>query len=75
MHPVSNMLIVAESDHAAYPLAERKATENGMDAHGVNPLEDVSTPAPLRAVMCMPLLLLGHRGPSRNDTACCGMKA
>ncbi|KAK9916752.1 hypothetical protein WJX75_006568 [Coccomyxa subellipsoidea] len=31
VHPESNMLIVAEADHAAVPLAERRATEDGME--------------------------------------------
>lgn len=32
VHPESNMLIVAEADHAAVPLAERAAMEDAMEA-------------------------------------------
>lgn len=39
VHPESNMLIVAEADHAAVPLAERRATEDGMETD--NALTDV----------------------------------
>ncbi len=31
VHPESNMLIVAEADHAAVPLADRRAVEDGME--------------------------------------------
>ena len=41
VHPETNMLIVAESDHAAVPLAERSDT-SGMDAEGNGALPQVS---------------------------------
>jgi hypothetical protein len=54
VHPESNMLVVAEADHASMPLAERKAAESGMDADSVDPLTDVRA---LRASLLSAILL------------------
>ena len=49
VHPETNMLIVAEADHAAVPLAER-SNASGMDAEGNGALPQVCFQQQLRLV-------------------------
>ena len=49
VHPETNMLIVAEADHAAVPLTERSAAADGMDADGNGALPQVQLSRALSA--------------------------
>ena len=52
VHPETNLLVVAEADHAAVPLLERSAGANGMDAEGAGAAPQVRLHAP-RYSACM----------------------